>query len=137
MNSNPTLSISIVDFARLMPLVSSPIAKTAPAVVDQLDEKLAAANLVTPQEMLPNVVTMNSKVLLSSPGWSASREYRLVYPSDVTCPTGDLSVFSTLGAQLLAAVTGTRFVVGTGPSSRLIDLLAISYQPEAAGHWEL
>jgi regulator of nucleoside diphosphate kinase len=135
MNSNPTLSV--VDFARLMPLVSSPVARTAPAVVDQLDEKLAAANLVTPQEMLPSVVTMNSKFLLSSPGWSVSREYRLVYPSDVTCPTGELSVFSTLGAQLLAAVTGSRFVVGTGPSSRLIDLLAITYQPEAAGHWEL
>lgn len=134
MSSKPTLST--VDFSRLMPLLTGPDAGVAPDVVEQLDEKLANATLVEPETMSPDVVTMNSKVLLSSPVWGAPREYRLVYPEPKREP-GELSVLSVLGAELLGARIGARIELGSGPSFRRVELTALTYQPEAAGHWEL
>jgi regulator of nucleoside diphosphate kinase len=135
MLSNPTLST--LDFSRLMPLVAAGGARTTPDVVEQLDEKLASATVVPPETVAPDVVTMNSKVLLSSPVWGKPREYRLVYPLDRTGGPGELSVLSALGAELLGARIGARFEVGRGPTARLVELSALTYQPEAAGDWDL
>ncbi len=130
-------TLSTLDFSRLMPLVAASAARATQAVVDQLDEKLATATLVAPETMDPDVVTMNSKVLLSSPVWDAPREYRLVYPQERACEPGEVSVLSALGTELLGAHTGARFALGSGPSCRLVELSALTYQPEAAGEWDL
>jgi regulator of nucleoside diphosphate kinase len=135
MTSKPTLST--VDFSRLMPIVGASVAHVTKDVVEQLDEKLASATLVPPETIGPDVVTMNSKVLLSSPVWEAPREYRLVYPSERTSERGELSVLSVLGTKLLGARTGARFALGSGTSFRLVELAALTYQPEAAGDWDL
>jgi hypothetical protein len=42
-----------------------------------------------------------------------------------------------LGTELLGAHTGTRFALGSGSSSRVVELVALTYQPEAAGDWDL
>ena len=131
------LTLSTVDFSRLMPLVTASAARVAEDVVDQLDEKLASATLVEPETMDSDVVTMNSKVLLSSPVWEAPREYRLVYPPERTGGPGELSVLSALGTELLGARIGARFALGSGPSFRRLELAAVTYQPEAAGDWDL
>jgi len=135
MSSKPTLST--LDFSRLMPLVAASAARVTQSVVDQLDEKLASATLVPPQTMRPDVVTMNSKVLLSSPVWEGPREYRLVYPQGRGAEPGELSVLSALGTELLGAHAGARIALGSGPSIRFVELAAVTYQPEAAGDWDL
>ena len=134
MSMKPTLSS--VDFARLMPLVTAPAARAMPDAVEQLDEKLASATLVEPEAMGPDVVTMNSRVLLSSPAWETPREYRLVYP-ERTGERGELSVLSALGTELLCARIGARFALGSGSGFRCVELAAVTYQPEAAGDWDL
>ena len=135
MSSKPTLST--VDFSRLMPLVATSGPRVTQTLVDKLDEKLANATLVEPAMMLPDVVTMNSRVLLSSPAWEEPREYRLVYPRQGASEAGEVSVLSALGTELLGAHAGARFALGSGPSFRFVDLAALTYQPEAAGDWEL
>lgn len=135
MTSKPTLST--VDFSRLMPLVATSASRVTKAVVEKLDEKLASATLVPPEAMRPDVVTMNSEVLLSCPIWEAPREYRLVNPPERVCERGELSVLSVLGTELLGARIGEHFTLGSGPSFRLVELLAVNYQPEAAGDWDL
>lgn len=133
--SKPTLSS--LDFSRLMPLLAAGAPRVTQAVVDQLDQKLASATVVPPDTMRPDVVTMNSKVLLSSPVWEGPREYRLVYPPDRSSEPGELSVLSALGTELLGAHTGARISVGSGPNVRVVELAAVTYQPEAAGDWDL
>lgn len=135
MSSPPTLSST--DVARLVPLVTAATARATADVVDQLDEKLASATIVAPETMGADVVTMNSKVVLSSPVWEAPREYRLVYPRERTGDPRELSVLSALGTELLGARIGARIALGSGPSSRVVELSALTYQPEAAGDWEL
>jgi hypothetical protein len=46
-------------------------------------------------------------------------------------------VLSVLGTKLLGARTGARFALGSGTSFRLVELAALTYQPEAAGDWDL
>jgi regulator of nucleoside diphosphate kinase len=131
------LTLSSVDVSRLMPFVAASDVRVTQAIVDQLDEKLATATVVAPETLRPDVVTMNSKVLLSSSVWDEPREYRLVYPREGTSEKGELSVLSLLGTELLGAHTGARFAVGSGPNLRLVELAAVTYQPEAAGDWDL
>jgi regulator of nucleoside diphosphate kinase len=133
----PKPTLSTVDFSRLMPLVTATVERGAADIVEQLDEKLASATLVAPEAISPDVVTMNSKVVLSSPVWESPREYRLVYPGERTREPGEVSVLSMLGTELLGARIGERFALGSGPSSRLVELAALTYQPEAAGDWDL
>jgi regulator of nucleoside diphosphate kinase len=133
---NP-ISCDDVDFSRLMPLVSASTAHVTKDVVDELDEKLASATVVPPEAIAPDVVTMNSKVLLSFPAWEAPREYRLVYSPQRACDQGELSVLSVLGTKLLGERTGARLALGSGSSFRLVELAALTYQPEAAGDWDL
>lgn len=135
MPANTTLST--VDFSRLMPLVAASAARVTNAVVEQLDQKLVSATVVAPETMHPDIVTMNSKVVLACPAWDGPREYRLVYPSNRPCEPGELSVLSVLGAQLLGARIGERFALGEGPSFRVVELVSVNYQPEAAGDWDL
>lgn len=137
-STDSRFTVSTLDFARLVPLVSRASPRVASSVLDELDIKLVSAAVVDPREILPDVVTMNSKVVLSTPHWSAPREYRLVYPEERVSESGELSVLSALGAQLLAARVGARFtLMQDTASSRVIELLALSYQPEAQGHWQL
>lgn len=135
MSHKPTLST--LDFSRLMPLVAASATGANDAVVDQLDQKLANATLVPPHTMRPDVVTMNSKVLLSSSVWDGPREYRLVYPPERSSAPGELSVLSALGTGLLGAHAGARIALGSGRSFRVVELAAVTYQPEAAGDWDL
>jgi regulator of nucleoside diphosphate kinase len=133
--SKPTLSTT--DFSRLMPLVVTPAPRIARAVLERLDERLANASLVAPETIGPDIVTMNSKVVLSSPAWQGPREYRLVYPTQRAAESGELSVLSALGTELLGARAGARISLGDGPGDRAVELLSLTYQPEAAGDWDL
>ena len=129
--------VSTLDFSRLMPLVAGGTARVTQTILDRLDEKLASATLVAPETMGPDFVTMNSKFLLSCPIWEAPREYRLVYPAEGTCGSGELSVLSLLGTELLGSRVGARFALGGGSSFRFLELVDLTYQPEAAGDWDL
>jgi regulator of nucleoside diphosphate kinase len=121
----------------LVPVVSSPDLRIAKAALEELDQKLANATLVEPSQMSGNVVTMNSKVLLHCASWERPREYRLVYPRRGLCDTGEVAVTSPLGAGLLGARVAARFSLGGPWNTRSFEVVALTYQPESAGDWEL
>jgi len=133
----PHWTLSTLDFERLLPLVSTSAHPAAKHAIEELDLKLANATLVPPDQMAGNVVTMNSKVLLHCASWEQPREYRLVYPRRGPCDSGEVSVVSPLGAGLLGARVGDHFTLGSQPHARSFHLVALTYQPETAGDWEL
>ena len=130
-----TWTLSRLDFERLLPLVSAPAPRAAKPAIEELDLKLASALLVAPTQIEADVVTMNSKVLLDCSNWESPREYRLVYPREGLSDPGELSVVSPLGAGLLGLRVGTRFAIGN--PARSFELLALTYQPEAHGDFQL
>ncbi|MDQ2642574.1 MAG: GreA/GreB family elongation factor [Myxococcota bacterium] len=135
--SSTNWTLSTLDFERLLPLVSAAQSPAARGALDELDQKLANATLVAPDQIDANVVTMNSRVLLHCASWEEPREYRLVYTRHDACKPGEVSVVSPLGAGLLARRVGTRFALGSHPSSRSFQVVALPYQPESAGDWDL
>ena len=112
-------------------LVDTFVAATGP-----LAELLEMADLVSPQEMPPDVATMRSRLLLEELPSGTQRTYTLCYPEDADPVRGDLSVLSPAGASLLGLTVGSearwQSLDGQHHAVRLLEIL---YQPEAAGEW--
>ena len=117
------------------------------APVHRLRAFLEEARAVPPSLVPPDVVTMNSCLIVRDPRDDSVERYILAYPS-VDGEAGPsahrnghdgepLTVISPLGAVLLGATEGARVTVmgPRGPRSVAID--SIEYQPERAGHYDL
>jgi regulator of nucleoside diphosphate kinase len=102
--------------------------------VNDLERKLRRARVVRPQEIPPDVVTMNSRVRTESPAEGGTRNVLLVYPhlgmerDDYEC------VLGRLGTALLGRRTGDQIDDG---SPQPVQIGPILYQPEAAGDFYL
>ncbi len=97
------------------------------SAAQRLLDVLSRTHVVSPSNMPPTVVTMNSRCIYREKT-GREREASLVYPWDA----GDerISVLSPLGEAMLGAPVGTAL-----PAGRALE--TIRYQPEAAGDHHL
>lgn len=101
------------------------------ALVDQVTSD---ADIVPGAQVAPDVVTMNSTVSFRDEQTGLTHRVTLVYPADVAVAERRISVLSPVGRALLGrAVGAVAEVEAPGPGPRAIRILAIHYQPEAAG----
>lgn len=75
--------MSRLDHSRLIPLLVDALSTRANPVLDMLDEMLAEATLMPPDEIPADLVTMNSEVVVEGPSGSVPRRLRLVYTAQV------------------------------------------------------
>jgi regulator of nucleoside diphosphate kinase len=122
--------VSSLDFARLQPLITGGFVDAA---VLRLRAFLDQARKVVPRRVPPDVVTMNSRVLVLHPGDEAPDSYELAYPDS---ETGGLSVLSPLGAALLGAREGDSVECAGGRVCRRVIVERIEYQPEREHHFD-
>lgn len=138
--SNRTIHVTQQDMERLRALITAtgggrgddrdrPYLTTLAAELDQ-------AVVVGPDDIPPDVVTMNSRVRLRDGRrtWNMS----LVFPENADPEEGSISVLAPLGAAMLGCRVGqtVRFRV-PGGAQRECDILSVLYQPEAAGDLHL
>lgn len=135
---NTTTSAALIlnarDVDRLERLLETPALAALP-VADALQQEMARADVLAPEDMPANVVTMNSTVLCREE--SSGREHRLtlVYPAEADADAGKVSVLAPVGAALLGLSVG-QAIDWPAPEGMLsLRVLGIPYQPEAAGHW--
>jgi regulator of nucleoside diphosphate kinase len=103
--------------------------------VKSLMRDLEHSRLVEPDEIRPNIVTMNSKFYLKNLGNGKKDIYSLVFPKDCT-EKNRINVLSGLGTQILGSAIGT--VIKPNPSGEQYYIIDdIIYQPEAAGDYHL
>ena len=103
--------------------------KDLEALADELDR----ADVVASAEVPPDVVTMNSKVVLSDQKTGEKMTYVLVFPKDANVAEGRISVLAPVGTSILGYAKGD-VVEWTVPyGKRLIRIDDVLYQPEAAG----
>jgi len=96
---------------------------------------LNTAQIVASEAIPPDVVTMNSKVILEDPASGKRMCASVVYPIDADPAQGKLSVFSPVGRLLLGVKVGDEAELPVPYAGALrIKLVEILYQPEAAGH---
>lgn len=103
---------------------------------EDLADELQAVDLVTSQDVAPDVVTMNSEVELVLAGQTEPQRLTLCYPHDAQVGAGRISVLSPIGAALLGRRVGDT-VHWRMPNSETCqaELAAIVFQPEAAGDY--
>ncbi len=105
---------------------------------DRIDDLLATAHIVPGEEIPGDVVTMNSLVVYRDLTSKMAQEVTLVYPELADNAQHRLSVTSAVGVALLGARLGEEVeAVLPNGQCRKLKVLAIPFQPEAAGQFHL
>lgn len=133
MTSAPSLTITRLDLQRLEHLLDS-LDDFGPGAV-ALQAELDRADVVGHDEVPAGVVTMNSRVHCREESSGKDYHLTLVYPQDAG-GEGKVSILAPVGSALLGLSVG-QHIDWTGPSGKVLKLtlLAVEYQPEAAGEY--
>lgn len=133
MAARPNIVISSLDADRLEAVLYGTHAKALPGREDLLAE-LERAHIVAPEQIPPNVVTMNSKVRFKADATGTTFCYTLVYPDKVDDSGETLSILAPIGSALLGLAEGES-IEWPSPDGRTLSVTIdeIVYQPERAG----
>jgi regulator of nucleoside diphosphate kinase len=102
-----------------------------------LEEELERAQVVDPHEVPADVVTMNSKVLLTDLDTGERRDVTLVFPGASNACESRISVLAPMGLALLGGREGEQLRWPTPARVRSLRIERVLYQPEAAGNFLL
>ncbi len=105
--------------------------------VKQLEAELERGHIVTPQDVPPNVITMNSRARLMDLDTGEEMTYTLVFPQDANIREGRISVLAPIGIAMLGYSVGDTFEWTVPEGMRRLKVQEVLYQPEAAGHYHL
>lgn len=131
---SPPITVSSLDLVRLEQLLNMRVYQHLPGR-EALQSELDRADVVEPQAMPADVVTMNSTVRFMDEEAHTQHELTLVYPDEAR-PFETVSILAPIGSALLGLSVGQTMVwqIPGGRRSRL-KILEVPYQPEAAGHF--
>jgi regulator of nucleoside diphosphate kinase len=124
--------INEIDKSRLTPYLQSAWDGSPTA---RLRETLELAESVPPNDVPPDVVTMNSQLAIRYPEDDEVQVCTLSYPYEEN--DSGISVLSPLGSALLAAREGERVDFMGARHWRAVIVEAIEYQPERVGRFDL
>ena len=128
----PPIVVSSLDLERIEALLD---AQGQLPGVQALRDELARAEILAPEQMPADVVTMNSTVRVADVDSGDVHELTLVYPRDAGGGGDKVSVLAPVGSAILGLRIGqTMQWPMPGGKLRTLRIEAIAYQPEAAGH---
>ena len=128
--------ITEADYGRLVRLIES--ARRFPRNHDtehleDLEQELERAIVVTAGEISDDVVTMNSRVRVKDLKSGREATYQIVFPTEADVAENRISVLAPIGTALLGYRAGTAVEWRVPSGMRRFDILEVEYQPEAAG----
>ena len=119
----PPITITRLDFERLEKHLDSDAVRTLPGS-NMLYEELMRANIVEPEDIAPDIVTMNSKVGFMDEQSRMAHQLTLVYPDQAGAP-GTVSIFAPVGSALLGLSVG-QSITWRIPAGRQLQLRVVS-----------
>jgi regulator of nucleoside diphosphate kinase len=122
--------ITRLNYNRLLEIIDS--ISPEDSCVIKIREKLKHARIIEPEEINPNIITMNTKFRLKNLGNGSRNEFELVFPEQQTPEKNHISVFEFLGTEVLCHEVGEIIPSANRDCFFLIE--NIIYQPEAAGN---
>jgi regulator of nucleoside diphosphate kinase len=149
--SQPSLVISSLDAQRLRHMLDGGAHDHLPGV-DALSDEIDRATIVEPQQVPPDVVTMNSTVRFINDSTHQEFQLKLVYPEDIAArlpgeltklaqdepPVQAVSVLAPVGSALLGLTVGQSIDWQIPGGKRLhLRILQVLRQPEAEGNFLL
>lgn len=104
---------------------------------ENLLKELNSAEIVEPDEIPDDVVTMNSIVKISFLKTKKTVQFQIVYPDRANIKENKISIFSAVATALIGYRVSDEieWIVPSGLTRLRID--EIIYQPEAAGDFDL
>ncbi len=104
---------------------------------ENLMKELNSAEIVEPEKIPSNVVTMNSIVKISFLNNNQQIQFQIVYPKQANVKEKKISIFSPIATALIGYQVGdeVEWIVPAGLTKIRID--EIIYQPEASGDYNL
>jgi regulator of nucleoside diphosphate kinase len=105
--------------------------------LDDLENELTRAQLVTPQQVPPDVITMNTTAVLADVDSSEEQTVTLVFPADADPLNDRISVLAPIGTAMLGYRVGDTFTWQVPDGTRRLLVKQIVYQPEASGDYHL
>jgi regulator of nucleoside diphosphate kinase len=129
--------VSVLDYKNVMQYVDA-VEHQYPTRfrdIQLLKEKLLSSEKIQPQEVPPDMVTMNSVVELRRSDSEITFSMRLVYPEYDNLREHRISVLSALGAAIFLQRTGDEVCYCTWKKENRIRIMDIIFQPEANGNF--
>jgi regulator of nucleoside diphosphate kinase len=105
--------------------------------LDRLEEELDRAEIVTPQSLPPNVITMRSRVRLRDVVSGQEMVYSLVFPNEADLSQGKISVLAPIGTAMLGYQVGEIIEWDVPAGLKRFKVEEVLYQPEGAGDYHL
>ncbi|HWB96369.1 MAG TPA: nucleoside diphosphate kinase regulator [Bryobacteraceae bacterium] len=100
--------------------------------LERLEEELDRAEIVPPEAVPRDVVTMNSEVRLKDLDSGTIMTYKLVFPSQFRWDNC-ISILAPIGTAMLGYRVGDVIEWRVPKGVRRLKVLEVLYQPEAAG----
>lgn len=131
----PPLILSSRDYSRLEQLLDSPAMRRHPAAM-ALTEELNRAQVLPPDKIPQEVVTMHSIVECEDQLTGDRNVLTLVYPNEADVDKGHVSILAPVGSALLGLSLGDS-IHWAAPDGRTLRLRVthLRYQPEASGDY--
>ncbi len=137
MTKKPKIKITTLDAVRLEKMMASLDNSQFPGK-DELQDELDRADIVEPQAMPANIVTMNSTVKFQVESSDKAFSLTLVYPKDVDGSNDRISILAPVGSALLGLREGDQMAwPKPGGGLLAVRVLEVSYQPERSGDFSL
>ena len=137
--SERTIQITELDRKRLIDLIldaqSGEYRKSI--YLENLRGELERAEIVTPQDIPGDVITMNSTVTLLDLNTNDEETYTLVYPENANASEGKVSILAPVGTAMLGYRVGDVFEWEVPAGKRRLKVEKVLYQPEASGDFHL
>jgi len=134
-NSQPDIIISELDYSRIDNLLRT-TAGISTNIKSALLTELERAELVAPEQIPANVVTMNSQVKFSVISTGVTFTLKLVYPKDMDDSGNTISILAPVGSAMLGLKEGDEIDWQDGQGGMLqVRIETIEYQPERAGEY--
>ncbi|HEX7228424.1 MAG TPA: nucleoside diphosphate kinase regulator, partial [Candidatus Binatia bacterium] len=140
-NEEPTMSkiyITEFDSRRLRELINVAAEfgdKRTLQYLDELSDELDQADLVRPEEIPNDVITMNSTFRLEDLDNGEEAVYSLVFPADADSLRRNISVLAPIGTAVLGYRVGDTVEWEVPAGLKRFTVKDIVYQPEAAGDY--
>jgi len=134
-NEKPKLILSSLDYDRLEALLEALPAEGVPGKA-ALEAELDRAEIVDPDKIPPDVVTMNSTVRFVIESTGEEFTLTLAYPKDIDGNPGRISILAPVGSALLGLSKDDHIEwPRPGGGMMKVRIVEVVYQPERAGEF--
>ena len=105
--------------------------------VKSLEEGIEFAEVVAPEDIPPDVVTMRSRLKLRDLDSGEVSVYSIVFPTEANIDEGRISILAPLATALLGRKRGDTVEFQAPSRLRRLVVEEILYQPESSGDYNL